>query len=167
VVLAVVIMTTEQPPVVIPPIHFPQGRNGVRAGIAELSLRRKPLPLTALLEPREARLLYAMTAVDHSGRIADRSVIRPMSWHSFVRLDVYEQGGLVVVRPDTRGSHAVNGRGFLLIPSAVRRWCTLGAGERVLLVADPAGQVLVLHPPQALDRVVGAAHAAAFGGDQS
>lgn len=162
-----VFVTTEPPPVVIPPVHLPQGNGGVRSGLAELSLRRAPLPLSALLEPREGALLYSVTAVDHSGRIADRTIIRAMSWHAAIRLDMYEQNGLIVVRPDNRGSHAVSGRGYLPVPSALRQWCGLAAGERVLVVADPVAQVVVLHPPKALDRAVGAAHAAALGGDDA
>jgi hypothetical protein len=78
-----------------------------------------------------------MTAVDHSGRIADRTIIRAMSWHAAIRLDMYEQNGLIVVRPNNRGSHGVNSRGYLPVPSAIRQWCGLAAGERVLVVADP------------------------------
>ena len=159
-------MTTEPPPVVIPPVHLPQGTSGARNGLAELSLRRAPLPLSALLEPRQGALLYAMTAVDHSGRIADRTIIRAMSWHAEIRLAMYETNGLIIVQPDNRGSHAVSSRGYLPIPSAIRQWCSLAAGERVLLVADPVAQVVVLHPPKALDRAISAAHAVALGGDQ-
>ena len=72
-----------------------------------------------------------------------------------------------VVRPDHRGSQAVNRAGFLASPAAIRRWCALAAGERVLPVADPVGQVLVVHLPTASDRAVGAAHMAALGGDDA
>jgi len=123
VLVAVVLVTVEPPPIVVPPVYLPRGGRGVRGGLADLPLRRLPLPLAALLEPREGSLLYAMTTVDQSGRIADRSVIRSMSWQASVRLDVYEQQGLIIVRPDNRGSQAVNGRGFLAIPAAIRRWC--------------------------------------------
>jgi hypothetical protein len=61
----------------------------------------------------------------------------------------------------------VTGGGFLPVPSAIRRWCGLTAGERILLAADPVAQVVVLHPLKALDRAVGAAHAAALGGDDA
>jgi hypothetical protein len=161
---AVVVVTTEPPPIVIPPVHLPQGSGGLRAGLADLALRRAPLPLAALLTPRQGALLYALTAVDHSGRIADRTIVRAMGWHAGMRLDMFEQRGLIVVRPDGRGSHAVNGAGYLPVPSAIRRWCGLVAGERVLVVAGPVEQVVVLHPPSALDRAVGAAHAVALGG---
>jgi hypothetical protein len=42
---------------------------------------------------------------------------------------------------------------------------TLAAGSRVLLVADPAAGRLVVHPPAALDAMIGQYHAAVLGGE--
>jgi bifunctional DNA-binding transcriptional regulator/antitoxin component of YhaV-PrlF toxin-antitoxin module len=55
---------------------------------------------------------------------------------------------------DRHGAFAVTGRGHLRIPAAVRHWCGLHAGDRVLLAAEPGAGLLVLHPPAALDAVV-------------
>jgi bifunctional DNA-binding transcriptional regulator/antitoxin component of YhaV-PrlF toxin-antitoxin module len=59
----------------------------------------------------------------------------------------------------TRGGH-------LRLPATVRRWCGLGAGDRVLLAAEPDAGLLVVHPPASLDAMVGWAHARALGGDR-
>ncbi|GGM67957.1 hypothetical protein GCM10011608_61480 [Micromonospora sonchi] len=50
---------------------------------------------------------------------------------------------------------------------AVRQWCGLTAGDRVLLAASPADGLLVVHPPAALDAMVVAVHADVLGGGQA
>jgi bifunctional DNA-binding transcriptional regulator/antitoxin component of YhaV-PrlF toxin-antitoxin module len=63
------------------------------------------------------------------------------------------------------GVFRVAGQGFLFLPAPVRHWCGLAPGDRVLLVADPGAGWLVVHPPAAVDAMVGAAHEAVWGGE--
>lgn len=51
------------------------------------------------------------------------------------------------------------------MPVAVRRWCAVRAGDRVLLVAAPDRGVLVVHTMAALDAMLGRYHAALAGGE--
>ena len=66
-----------------------------------------------------------------------------------------------------QGVFTVTGQGHLHLPAAVRHWCGLTAGDRVLLAANPADGLLVLHPPAALDAMVVAVHADVLGGGQA
>ncbi|MET8042460.1 AbrB/MazE/SpoVT family DNA-binding domain-containing protein [Micromonospora sp. NPDC005215] len=161
VVVAVVEVTVAP---LIPPLMPPeQGEgNGRRPGV----LRRPPLPLPDLPIPRAGSSVYGLAAIDVSGRIADRMIVRALGWGGGTRLHIYESAGLIVVRLDPQGVFTLTGQGHLHLPAAVRKWCGLKPGDRLLLAADPDGGVLVLHPPAALDAVVAQIHAAALCGEQ-
>jgi hypothetical protein len=100
-----------------------------------------------------------LSAVDKSGRVADRSIVRVLGWLPGTRLDIREQAGIVVVRGACDGVHRIGDRGYLHLPLAVRRWCRLGAGDQVLLAADRAAGVLVAHPLVVVDRLLAGLHA--------
>ncbi|MGC4854507.1 AbrB/MazE/SpoVT family DNA-binding domain-containing protein [Micromonospora sp. DT4] len=159
-VIAVVEVTVAP---LIPPSTPEQGQGtGRRLG----ALRRPPLPLPDLPIPRAGSSVYGLAAIDVSGRIADRMIVRALGWGCGTRLHIYESAGLIVVRLDPQGVFTLTGQGHLHLPAAVRKWCGLKPGDRLLLAADRDGGVLVVHPPAALDAVVAQIHAAAFGGEQ-
>lgn len=154
-------MTASFVPPVIPKV-VPGG-----AGAGPVGRRRRPLPVPALESgsPRATDTVYALSAVDKSGRVADRSIVRVLGWVPGTRLDIREQAGIIVARPAVDGVHYVGDRGHLHLPLAVRRWCRLTAGDRVLLAADPATGRLVAHPLAVLDRLLADVHAAVAGGE--
>jgi bifunctional DNA-binding transcriptional regulator/antitoxin component of YhaV-PrlF toxin-antitoxin module len=63
------------------------------------------------------------------------------------------------------GVFSVTGQGHVRLPATVRRWCGLATGDRVLLAAEPARGLLVVHPPAALDAMIGQFQAAVLAGD--
>jgi hypothetical protein len=130
----------------------PGGHPAARAG-------RRPLPVPRLAVTRLRSTVYGLAAVDDRGRVADHTVVRALGWGSGTRLDVHESGGLVLVRADRQGVFSVTGQGHLRLPATVRHWCGLLPRDRVLLAADPAEGLLVVHPPAALDAMVSQFHA--------
>ena len=54
-----------------------------------------------------------------------------------------------------------------MLPAAVRHWCGLKSGDRVLLTADPVADLLVVYPPTVLDDMVAQAQCAVLGGDDA
>lgn len=151
---------------VIPPVRLSdreQSPHRPRGGGA----RRPPLPLPVLPTPRAGTLVYGLAAIDNSGRIADRTVIRALGWGPGTRLHIREASGVIVVRLDRQGVFTVTGQGHLHLPAAVRHLCGLTAGDRVLLAANPADGLLVVHPPAALDAMVVAVHADLLGGGRA
>ncbi|WP_035862711.1 AbrB/MazE/SpoVT family DNA-binding domain-containing protein [Cryptosporangium arvum] len=106
-----------------------------------------------------------MTALDDSGRILDRGVLSALGWGSGMRLTVGERGGLIVVAADPAGACRVTSQGFVVLPVALRHWCGLRRGDRVLVVVDPGRGWMVVHPPAALEAMVSAAHSAVWGGE--
>jgi bifunctional DNA-binding transcriptional regulator/antitoxin component of YhaV-PrlF toxin-antitoxin module len=114
---------------------------------------------------RAVDIVYVVSAVDKSGRVADRSAVRVLGWAPGTRVSIRERAGTIVVAPAADGVHRVDARGYLLLPLAVRRWCHLRAGDRLLLAADPAVGVLVGHCLAVLDRLLADVHAAFAGGE--
>ncbi|MGA3524381.1 AbrB/MazE/SpoVT family DNA-binding domain-containing protein [Melissospora conviva] len=112
-------------------------------------------------------MVYGLAAIDSSGRIPDRTVIRALGRGPGTRLHIREGLGVIVVGLDRQGVFTVTGQGHLHLPGTVRHWCGLATGDRVLLAANPADDLLVVHPPAALDAMVVAVHADLLGGGQA
>jgi bifunctional DNA-binding transcriptional regulator/antitoxin component of YhaV-PrlF toxin-antitoxin module len=90
--------------------------------------------------------------------------MRALGWAPGTRLDVRETGGLVLVTADRQGVFGLTRQGHLRLPVAVRRWCGLATGDRVLLAAEPGDGLLVVHPLAALDAMITQLHASVLGG---
>ena len=72
---------------------------------------------------------------------------------------------VLVVTADEGGVFRLTGQGHLRVPATVRHWCGLAAGDRVLLVADPPDDLLVVHPPAAVEAMVARRHGEVLGGE--
>jgi hypothetical protein len=81
--------------------------------------------------------VYGLATIDCNGRLADTTVSRALGWAPHTRLDNHESGGLVLVVADGHGVFRLTGQGYVRLPAAVRHWCALLPGDRVLLAADP------------------------------
>jgi hypothetical protein len=122
---------------VLPPI-IPAARPVANPVAGLVGAGRKPPPLPAL--PPDAAptaRVYAVTAIDRSGRLADRSILRVLGWTPGRRLDIRERGGVVTARAAADGACGVDRRGFLYLPLTVRRWCRLAAGDRLVPLGNP------------------------------
>ncbi|MEV4539023.1 AbrB/MazE/SpoVT family DNA-binding domain-containing protein [Asanoa sp. NPDC049518] len=108
--------------------------------------------------------VYALTPVDRSGRIADRGIVAVLGWPPGTRLDARERAGLFTVHAPGDGRCRIDSRGHLILALALRRWCRLGAGDRLLLTADRRAGVLKGYPLPVLDRLLAAASSAGEGG---
>ncbi|MFI5495244.1 hypothetical protein [Actinoplanes sp. NPDC051859] len=146
-------------PLVLPAWSGPaRSRPAAGPGLRKVALAR-------LATVRERSSVYAMVAVEDRGRVTVHSVVHVLPWDPDTRLAVRVQARLVVVTADADGESQIDRKGRLQVRVAMRRWCGLTQGSRVLLVADPATERLVVHPSAALDATIGRAHAEAFGGD--
>ncbi|GAA2369583.1 hypothetical protein [Dactylosporangium salmoneum] len=126
-------------------------------------LARPPLPLAAPAEGRSRAWHYAVSTIDNRGRVAETSVVRALGWVAGTRLHVREQGRLIVAILDEQGVFQISRTGHLLIPVAVRRWAGLTPGDRVLLAGDQDRNMIVVHPPEAIDAMVEQLHAIRLG----
>ncbi|SCL25665.1 hypothetical protein GA0070624_5599 [Micromonospora rhizosphaerae] len=106
-----------------------------------------------------------MAAIDCNGRLADGTVIPSLGWVAGTHLDIRVSGGLVLLTADPHAVFRVTRPGQVRLPATVRHWCGLVPGTRVLLVADAAAGLLVVHPPAALHAMITAFHTAVLGGE--
>lgn len=125
----------------------------------------RTLPLAAAPERRATGRVYGMSVMDGRGRIADIMVVRALGWTPQTRLGMRERGGLLIIGADADGVFRLTGEGHLRLLAAVRRWCGIHSGDRLLLVAEPELGRLVVHPPAALDAIVTAHHDVVIGGE--
>jgi len=123
------------------------------------------LPVPQLAPSGVASMLYGTAAIDRNGRVVEGTVITALGWTPGTRLDIRERGGLVLIAADPHAVFRMTQPGQLRLPAALRHWCGLTPGSRVLLAADPARGLLVVHPPAALQSMVAQFHAAVLGGE--
>ncbi|MGW1680072.1 AbrB/MazE/SpoVT family DNA-binding domain-containing protein [Saccharopolyspora sp. NPDC002376] len=93
--------------------------------------------------------------------------MRVLGWIPGDRVDVAMTSGVVVVRRNRYGAFRLTRRGHLQLPLAVRRWCGVSPGDRVLLAAAPDLGLLVVHTMSVLDGMVVAYHTTLARRDQS
>jgi bifunctional DNA-binding transcriptional regulator/antitoxin component of YhaV-PrlF toxin-antitoxin module len=87
-----------------------------------------------------------MARVDRSGRLHERRLLRALGWAPGQQLALDVVHGLIVVQPARTRPHALDSRGALPLPAAVRRMCNISAGPPVVLAAAIPEQTLVIHP---------------------
>jgi bifunctional DNA-binding transcriptional regulator/antitoxin component of YhaV-PrlF toxin-antitoxin module len=135
---------------VVPPVARQRADHTVAAPAGMLRPRRT-LPLPSLVTQRTTACVYGLAALDVHGRIADHAVITALGWTAGLRLDIRHAAGLIVVHADRDGDVAVTGQGHLRVPALIRHQAGLGAGDRVLLAAEPDQHRLIIVTPAALD----------------
>lgn len=98
-------------------------------------------------------------ALDPQGRIAESSIVKALGWQAGrrLRLEVLSNT-TVTIQADTDGVFTLARRAHLPLPAAVRRWCGLNPGDRVLLAAAPEPGLLLIHTMRALDAMVADFH---------
>jgi hypothetical protein len=111
--------------------------------------------------------VYGLAAVDDRGRIADHAIVKMLGWRADTRLDIRVIGGLIVVATGAAGAWSLTNRGYVRLPSTVRRCCGVEPSDRVLLAAEPAEGVLVVYPPLVMDTMLTRFHAQVMAGDAS
>ena len=139
----------------IPPL-IPRRASGNPQNHSPDPAAREPLPVAPVPEPDDgpAPTAYVMSVIDHSGRVADRSIPRSLGWLPGLRLDMRVPDRVIIARPAPDGVCRVDSHGFVIIPLAVRRWCRLTPGTRLLFAADPAADVLRAFPADVLDTLL-------------
>ncbi|WP_243794832.1 hypothetical protein [Saccharopolyspora gloriosae] len=74
----------------------------------------------------------------------------------------------VLLRPDPTGVHQLPARAStILVPAAARTRCRIRIGDRALLTADPAADLLIVQSVYTLDAMLSPLHTQLTGGDPS
>jgi hypothetical protein len=109
-----------------------------------------PLPMLPAFQRVEqagsAALLVVTARMDHSGRVHERILLHALGWEPGHRLDMDIAHGLIVVAAAPTGPHAVDPRGAVRLPAALRHLCGIKPGPPLVLAAAVAAQMVVVHP---------------------
>jgi hypothetical protein len=122
-----------------------------------LDLRRTEAPGPGVLGATRSPVMrvYGITALDPKGRVQDKGLFALLRWEPGTRVRVgVDVRHRVVVAARRDGETVINPKGMVLIPARVRRWCRLGARERVLLVAVPSMSAVVITGLEVLDALL-------------
>ncbi len=122
-----------------------------------------PLPMPALAAHAAGGMRYGLATVDLHGRVADRALLGTLGWIHGQRVTLTVVIESIRAVADPHGAVRIGSTGHLRLPAGLRRRCGLTTGDRVLLVVDHDTRVLVLHPPAALDALLGGHHATVLG----
>ena len=96
--------------------------------------------------------VYGFTRLDDHGRCRDAALFAELGWTSGTRVRVAEgPAGVVQVVADAQGEAALDSRGRLGLPRALRDRLGLTAATPLVLHADMTAGALALLPPAALD----------------
>jgi bifunctional DNA-binding transcriptional regulator/antitoxin component of YhaV-PrlF toxin-antitoxin module len=104
-----------------------------------------PLPMLPTL-PQRTDLLIGVAAVSHSGRVRDQMLFDSLGWASGERVHLELLDSLVLIRRTPVGTHQLNARAQLFLPAGVRALLGIADNDRVVLVAAPAADLLIVHP---------------------
>jgi hypothetical protein len=109
-----------------------------------------PLPMLPTLrrvtDAGSAALLVVTARMDGSGRVHERILLRTLGWEPGHRLDIDTLHGVIVIAANPTGPHAVDHRGALQLPAALRHLCGIEPGPPLVLAAAIPAQVVVAHP---------------------
>ena len=106
-----------------------------------------PLPIPALPDlATDGQRRFSTALLDASGRIQDRGIVTALDWKPGDRLLITQIRSSAVICRRGDGVFRMTSKPYVVLPAPVRRGCRVLAGSRVLLVADLAHDVLVVHP---------------------
>jgi len=103
-----------------------------RPARAPAAARTVPLAVPSALSrpPALGRdVVHGLAHVDHSGRVADRTVTGALGWRGGDRLTLTADAGVVVIRRDPAGLVTLPPRPCVPIPAALRHRCGLLPGD--------------------------------------
>ncbi|MET8854527.1 hypothetical protein [Amycolatopsis sp. NPDC004625] len=100
----------------------------------------------------------SIALMDGGGRLQDRGAVAVLGWQPGDRLLITLVQTSIVVRRRSDGVFVMPRKPYVALPAPVRRGCGALAGSRLLLVADPAHDVLIVHPEAAVQAMLRAFH---------
>jgi hypothetical protein len=113
---------------------------------------RPPLPVGDLHRlPRDSSIVYAISRVDASGRVASRHMISALGWEQGRKFEYTIARRAIVLRASSAGPFTVPQRPYIVLPLAARRFSGIDPGDQVLVAAAPEHGIVIVHTLSALD----------------
>ncbi|GAB3831719.1 hypothetical protein GCM10027610_022450 [Dactylosporangium cerinum] len=92
--------------------------------------------------------------LDPSGRVSARPLLHRLGWPPGHRIQFDIAHGAVTATSSPAASHTIGATGLLAIPAPIRQMCHLAAGAVVVLLADPANDLLLVYPARTITRLL-------------
>ncbi|WP_019819416.1 hypothetical protein [Saccharomonospora saliphila] len=153
-------MTGSVRAVSIPPRLPVTGPAGERSGFSPLSV-----PDLSCLDEGAGPWVFGAALVDGKGRVSEGRVVRALGWQSGDRLTITVVDRSVLLHRRADGAFVMSATPYVTVPAAARARSGVRAGQRVLVAADVAHDVLVVHPPSAVAAMLAGYHAGLAGGE--
>jgi hypothetical protein len=141
---------------------IPSSHSAARSSVTARTVRMLPLAVPQVPAAAPVDVIYGMGRLDASGRVADQVISRVLGWQPGDRLTLTGTPNMVTARRDPAGILTLGRKPYMTVPAALRNRCGLRAGDRVLLAATPAENLLAVYP---LITVHQAIHSLAAGGE--
>lgn len=115
-----------------------------------------PLPKVANSGHRSwPHLHLAVSTMDRSGRLSDRSTLSYLSWLPTQPVSFDLRDGLVIVHDHAFGGYAVDSRGYLRLPAHARHCIRVDVTDRLLLAARRQPPLLLIYSPPTAHHLLG------------
>jgi hypothetical protein len=140
-------------PALIPPrAAAGNRRRGTPGTVRRLALAVPPEQAPALA----GDVVYGLSRIDMSGRVADRAVTSALGWTDGDCLTLTGAAGVVTIRRDPHGPAVLPPRHRIVIPARLRHRCGLLPGDPVLLAARPGQDTLTAYSLAVIDQALAA-----------
>ena len=114
-------------------------------------LPRLPAPRTG---PDQTEAHLDVGRLDPSGRISARALLHLLVWPPGHRVTFDIADGVITATSDRAGRHTIGATGLLATPAPIRQLCNLAVGDLVVLLADPAHDLLLVYPARTVARLL-------------
>lgn len=95
---------------------------------------------------RHCDLQMGIAAVDRSGRVKEQVLVSALGWNAHDRLSTEISQDRVVLRRTSDGPFRIDSRQQVFLPAGNRALLGISTGDRVVLVAVPERDELIIHP---------------------
>ncbi|MBR7836927.1 hypothetical protein KDL01_26855, partial [Actinospica durhamensis] len=104
-----------------------------------------PKPSTTALFPKLGPARIGVAAIDASGRVREKTLLRALGWRAGEALDLRIADQTAALWPAPYGSIHVDSRDQFALPRGCRTLLGIEAGDRVLLAASTEINVLLVY----------------------
>lgn len=108
--------------------------------------------------------MLAVAAIDHSGRTGDQSLLSALGWRPGERTAATVTAEMAILRRTHTGPFRIDSRHKVFIPAGTRALFSIDTGDRVVLVAAPEHDVLIVHPMAVIANLIAVHYASKPGG---
>ncbi len=89
----------------------------------------------------------AVSTLDYSGKVADRSALRHLGWSYGQHITLVITDGVVKITEKRGGEYVIAAYGYLRLPAEIRTCARINRHDRIVLIAIRESRALLIYPP--------------------